>query len=90
LKDRFEKIVFNGDGAEVYRDRIIDVLGERALFAPRSSNMARASSIAELAYLKAKEGKVESYLDLIPEYIRESQAQREYDEKIKCCGENNE
>ncbi|WP_069650332.1 tRNA (adenosine(37)-N6)-threonylcarbamoyltransferase complex dimerization subunit type 1 TsaB [Caloranaerobacter ferrireducens] len=90
LKERDESIIVNGDGTLVYRQRILEVLGEKVLFAPKSANMARASSVAELALSRAKEGKLESFFDLVPDYLRKSQAQREYEEKIKCCGEKNE
>lgn len=90
LSQRNELIIVNGDGAIAYKDEIISVLGDRVLFAPKSVNMARASSVAELALAKAKAGEVESFMELVPEYLRKSQAQREYDEKMKCCGEKNE
>ncbi len=90
LLERNEKIVFNGDGVLVYKDNILQQLENRALFAPLSANMARASSVAELALARAKAGKVDSYMDLLPDYMRESQAQREYNKKMKLCGENDE
>ncbi|SCG81967.1 peptidase M22 glycoprotease [Proteiniborus sp. DW1] len=90
LKERPEKIVLVGDGTLVYRDVFSEALGEKAIFAPRSANMARASSVAELAMAKALQGKVESYFELVPDYLRESQAQREYNEKHNIAGDNNE
>ncbi|QIB27470.1 tRNA (adenosine(37)-N6)-threonylcarbamoyltransferase complex dimerization subunit type 1 TsaB [Caloranaerobacter azorensis] len=90
LKERDESIIVNGDGTLVYRQKIIEALGDRVFFAPKSANMARASSVAELALSRAKEGKFENFFDLVPDYLRKSQAQREYEEKIKCCGEKNE
>ena len=57
------------------------------LFAPKSANLSRASSVAELTMARAKEGKLESYMKIVPDYLRKSQAQREYDEKIQCSGE---
>lgn len=90
LKDKNERVVFNGDGTLVYREEIVNSLGNRAIFSPKSSNMARASSVAELALLRAREGKLESYMELTPEYLRKSQAQREYDERQKIKGEGNE
>ena len=74
----YEEVMFNGDGTSVFRERIVDRLGEKALFAPISLNMARASSVGELALLKWNEGKRENYFELVPDYLRESQAQREF------------
>lgn len=90
LKERNENIVFNGDGTLVFKDRLIKELGKKANFAPRSVNMARASSVAELAMQKAKEGTFDNLYELAPDYLRESQAQREFDNKKTKCGEVNE
>ncbi|MGF7059820.1 tRNA (adenosine(37)-N6)-threonylcarbamoyltransferase complex dimerization subunit type 1 TsaB [Brassicibacter mesophilus] len=90
LKERSENIVFNGDGTLVYKDRLIKELGDRAIFAPKSTNMARAASVAELAMAKATEGNTDDLFDLAPNYLRESQAQREYNNRNSCCGVKNE
>ncbi len=90
LDERPEKIIFVGDGTLVYKDVFSDALGDKAIFAPKSANMARASSVAELAMAKAKEGKTESFFNLVPDYLRESQAQREYNEKHCLTGGKNE
>ncbi len=90
LRERPEKIILVGDGTLVYKEVLSEALGEKVIFAPRSANMARASSVAELAMSKAVEGKTESYFELIPDYLRESQAQREYNEKHNIKGDNNE
>ena len=73
----YEEVMFNGDGTNVFKERIVNRLGEKALFAPISSNMAKASSVGELALLKWKEGNKDNYFELVPDYLRESQAQRE-------------
>jgi tRNA threonylcarbamoyladenosine biosynthesis protein TsaB len=72
------KVVFNGDGTVVYKDNISKKLGPNAIFAPIHLNGAKASSVGELAMLKWNKGQRENYFDLVPEYLRESQAQREY------------
>jgi len=78
IQDNYEKVLFNGDGTLVYKEKIVEKLKDKAQFAPISLNMARASSVGELGLLKWKEGKAENYFQLVPEYLRESQAQREY------------
>lgn len=77
----YEKVLFNGDGTLVFKDRIDEKLKEKALYAPISLNMAKASSIGELALLKWEEGSEENYFKLSPDYLRESQAQRQLNEK---------
>lgn len=78
IQDNYEKVLFNGDGTLVYKEKIVEKLKDKAQFAPISLNMARASSVGELGLLKWKEGNAENYFQLVPEYLRESQAQREY------------
>ncbi|WHH57564.1 tRNA (adenosine(37)-N6)-threonylcarbamoyltransferase complex dimerization subunit type 1 TsaB [Petroclostridium sp. X23] len=84
LKARNEKVMFTGDGVAVFRDKLVEGLGELCEFAPVSSRMQRASSIAELAMQKAYRGETESYMTFSPFYLRKSQAEREYEKK---CGE---
>lgn len=83
LDKRQEDIMFIGGGMDVYREKIIDILGKRAYFAPRNLNIARASSGAEIAKEKIKNGEIQTYFDLTPRYLRETQAQRELDEKMR-------
>lgn len=88
LKKRKEYIILSGDAVHIYRDKIIEVLGQKAIFAPRHLNMPRSSSVAELAMEKYRQGEYQSFYDLVPEYLRKSQAEREYDKK-NSLGESN-
>ena len=72
-----EKAVFVGDAVPVYKDEIRKILGDNALFAHQGVNMQRASGVAEAAKLK----KPQNYFELVPKYIRKSQAEREYEER---------
>lgn len=78
IDTNYEELIFNGDGTLVFADDIVKVLGNKAHFAPVSLNMARASSVGELALLKWKSGCRNNYFDLVPDYLRESQAQIEF------------
>lgn len=78
LKNTKEPVVFNGDGVPVYRQIILDRLGDQASFAPAPLAMQRAASIASLALEKAQRGELESYNDLIPFYLRKSQAEQKF------------
>lgn len=83
LKERSEKIIVNGNGSVAYREELIEGLKDRILFSPRSTNIARASSIAELAMNKAKSDETIDYHNLKPNYLRKSQAERQYDKRMK-------
>lgn len=79
----FDTVVVNGDGTLLHRDIIKTTLGNRVSFATVGQNMCRASSICELAKIRYEKGIVDDYFTLAPDYLRESQAQRELDEKEK-------
>lgn len=82
IKEKGEKVIFNGDGTLVYKDKIKEELLDMVSFAPKNANLASASSVAEISIKKAENGEIENYFDLVPEYLRESQAQREYNERM--------
>ncbi|WDV46174.1 tRNA (adenosine(37)-N6)-threonylcarbamoyltransferase complex dimerization subunit type 1 TsaB [Clostridiaceae bacterium M8S5] len=81
LRDRDEEVIISGDGGVAYRDIIKEKLGEKVVFSSAYVNMAKASSLAQMALERAKNNQLESYYDLVPEYLRKSQAEREYEEK---------
>ncbi len=78
-----DKVVFLGDGVPVHKDKIVEKLGDRAVFAPSCANAQRASSLAAAAKKLYNEGKTQSCYELMPFYLRKSQAEREAEEKIK-------
>ena len=78
----FLDTVFVGDGVPVHRAYIEEQLGDRAHFVPASATLQRASSVAMIAMEKAQRGEVMKYNELVPFYLRKSQAEREYDERM--------
>lgn len=81
LEDLNEKIIFNGDAIDLYRNKISEKI-KSASFAPNYLCMPKGSSVGYLAYLKAKNNEYEDHFTLTPDYLRKSQAEREYDEKV--------
>ncbi len=77
LKTKGEPVLFCGDGVPVYRDVILKELGDNAMFAQRMQNMNLGASVAELGFLAMERGETVSYNELIPQYVRLSQAERE-------------
>ena len=70
-----ERVIFLGDGSDVYRKTLSENLGTRALFAPPHLRYPRASSIAFLALKKFQKNEV-SEVDLItPLYVRPPEAE---------------
>lgn len=75
-----EKTYFVGDGVDAYRDKIIELCGDNALFAPPNMRLQKAASIAYAASL-ANESDYLSPEALEVIYLRKSQAEREREER---------
>ena len=82
LEDYLKKVssfgktmLFLGDGMPVHRDRIADILGEQAQFAPPHLCFLRPASAAYLAWNHRNEAV--DYHDLSPLYLRPPQAERQ-------------
>ena len=67
--------IFVGEGALAYRERIVERLGEKALFAPPYSHLPRASGGALLAREAFMRGEAISPAELLPRYLRASEAE---------------
>lgn len=81
LSKREEKIIFLGDGVDAYKERIKEILGEKAVFAPSFCNLQHASVLAHVATELYKKGQVEDPALFVPIYLRKSQAEREKEER---------
>ena len=89
IKEDGSTVIFLGDGVPVYKTKIEENLDEELYsFAPLNCNIQRAASIAALGKVLFEQGISESYLDFSPFYLRKSQAEREYEEKIKSSEKN--
>ncbi len=75
LKRINEPVVFMGDGVKIYKKLIIDTLGTDAILAPASRMSPSASSVAEIAVEKLKQGITADPVKLTPFYIRKSEAE---------------
>ena len=69
--------VFLGDGLPVFREKIKEMLGDKAYFAPANLNAQMAASAALVAQKKEQI----NYSKLAPVYLRKSQAEREREER---------
>ncbi len=77
----YDEVLVNGDGSLLHKEKIKEGLKGKVLFSTIGGNFCRATSIGELALIKYNEGNKDDYYTLVPEYLRESQAQRELREK---------
>lgn len=76
LKALKRKVIFLGDGADVNRDDIENVLGENAIFASITTKRQRASFVAALGAMSFKAGKSVDPFVFLPNYLKET----EYDQ----------
>jgi tRNA threonylcarbamoyladenosine biosynthesis protein TsaB len=70
-----EKAVFTGDGAILYRDKILSILNKRAFFAPPDKMLPSPAHVASIGMKKALNGEFSEPISLIPSYIRRSEAE---------------
>jgi len=82
IKGKNQKVVFLGDAVEIHKDLLKEELNENCEFAPGNLMLQKASSVAQLALIKALNGITESSFDMVPFYLRKSQAEREYEKKM--------
>ena len=83
LNQRGEMVTFLGDGVPVFRELIAEKLQVPYSFAPAHVNKQRAAAVAALGSIYYKEGRTETAMEYIPEYLRVSQAERERAEREK-------
>lgn len=81
INSSYDEIVVNGEGSNVYQEKIKGRLGDKVSFAGLGQNFCRATSIGELGLIKYNNGHQDNYYTIVPEYLRETQAQRELDER---------
>ncbi|MDO4261918.1 MAG: tRNA (adenosine(37)-N6)-threonylcarbamoyltransferase complex dimerization subunit type 1 TsaB [Eubacteriales bacterium] len=94
LADRGRDVIFLGDGAPVFRERLETLLretlakaGKRFFFAPAHVNKQRAGAVGALALEYLKEGRTETAAEHQPEYLRMAQAERERAERVAAAQE---
>lgn len=76
-----QPVVLLGDGVDAYKAQIQAGLTVKYRLAALHQNRQRAGSLATLALQKAKNGRMMPGSELVPEYLRLSQAERERLEK---------
>ncbi len=68
-------MVFAGEGARLYRDAIIEVAGDNALFSCPHCMVPSPSNVAFLGLKKALRGEFSEPVGLVPLYLRKSEAE---------------
>jgi len=81
FRDVDSPVVLAGEGAQVYRERLVELLGERALFAPAEKMVPSPANVALLGLEKARRGEFTDVSAAEPFYIRRSEAEVKWSEK---------
>ncbi len=70
-----KKIIFTGDAALLYKDKIIDYMAEKAIFAPPEKMIPSPANVAFIGIKKALDAEFSEPISLAPFYIRKSEAE---------------
>ena len=76
LKSSHVPIIFTGDGIEVAGEYLKEALGDNASFVSVTERCAKASWVGKVALSMIENGEVVTAEEIVPEYIRPSQAER--------------
>lgn len=68
-------VLFLGEGATVYRDLILEILGERAYFVPPELFQPWAPAVARLGLARLRRGEIADLRETEPLYLRKSEAE---------------
>ena len=84
-----QQVTFLGDGVPVFRALIEEKLKIPYSFAPAHVNKQRAAAVAALGMLYYRDGRTETAMEHVPDYLRVSQAERERAEREAAKAEGN-
>jgi len=70
-----ERIVFAGEGALLYKNKIKEMIREKAVFAPPEKMVPSPANVASAGIQKALKGEFSEPVSLVPIYIRRSEAE---------------
>jgi tRNA threonylcarbamoyladenosine biosynthesis protein TsaB len=78
-----EKTIFTGEASRIFRKDIIEIFGDRALFAPSSAILPSAAAVAEIGLDTIKGGNQTDPDSLTPMYIRRPEAEVAWEKKAQ-------
>lgn len=83
INNRNRGVIFLGDGVDVHKETLKEIIKVPLTFAPAHLLRQRAGAVGALGLIYLEKGLVESADDHEPVYLRVSQAEREREERIK-------
>ncbi len=83
LLRKFDQVVlFAGEGAALYKSVITEIMKERAVFASPEKMVPSPANVAVLGLSKAARGEFADALAAVPRYIRKSEAEVKWSERV--------
>ena len=82
IKEKNEDVIFVGDGISKHKEALKEAL-PNCSFAPSHSSYPRAASVGELGLRLLESGVSHDLNTYAPIYLRKSQAEREYEERMR-------
>lgn len=83
LNEINECVCFVGDAINIFKSYILQNVINKVSFAPVNLNIVKAASLGELGLKLIKDNKCDNLYTFAPFYLRKSQAEREYEKKVK-------
>jgi len=75
------KVLFAGEGVLLYREKILSIVNDRAIFAAMDKMVPSPANVAMLGMAKAVRGEFTGISQAVPFYIRRSEAEVKWSEK---------
>jgi tRNA threonylcarbamoyladenosine biosynthesis protein TsaB len=83
VKETGRPVMFYGDGIDAYEEKILEILGQAGMtldreffFAPVEDRYQNAAAVGKMAAAEAAAGRVLSYNELHPDYMRKAEAEQ--------------
>lgn len=80
INGKNKKVIFLGDGVAIHKNFLKEKLQVPCEFASAASLLPRSASVAEVAMKMLMENRQESSFDMVPFYLRKSQAERMFNQ----------
>jgi len=82
IKETGDRTIFVGDGIERFQGQLEAGLGALAVFPPKAWQFPRGTALGELARAAVERGDLVPAQDLLPIYMRLSQAEKQFEERM--------
>jgi len=83
IKSFKQKVTFLGDGVPVFKNSLLEMLGDKVVFANEVNSLPRGASVAQLGLRLLEQNQMVNLLELQPFYIRKPEAEISWEKRNK-------